>query len=268
MNPNKLGLGDIVWWSLPEDINVSRTNWLPNYPDFPLPPEPLGDPLRRALYGLEAPRGTKRLVRPLKQKDHWAIVIETPKEDDLDYRTEFTVRLNHDLLDFRKQTGDPSWAPILYENYIKELERVTPGAIADLVLRKVRGACLAIQARKTGGVYFVPKDKEQELNKIVNLVEALGGRLYRFPVDDVGRHRDDLIHLIVEDLKSAVDAVHTNLNARHTTDAITEGTQALDRVRFYREALNIVTKEAVKYEKELNQILVTALTKKNKKEAK
>ncbi len=265
MVPGKLGLGSIVWWSLLDDIAVKRSEWASQFPNFPMLTEPLGDPLRRALYALQAPAGSKRLVRPLRQKDHWAIVIETPTTDDLDYKTEFTVKLEADAIQFVKSSGNTSWEFMLQQNYLEELDRVTSNAIADLILIHVRGQCLAVQARKTGGVYFVPADKDIELGNITVLVEALGGRLYNFPVDGREKHRDDLLHLIVEDLKNARDNVQMNLAARHKNDAVREGKLALDRVRFYREALGIITEEAGGIEKQINKMMVDALTKKTKK---
>jgi hypothetical protein len=265
MVPNKLGLGSIIWWSLPDDIGIKRSEWAPRFPDYPMSAEPLGDPLRRALYALQAPAGSKRLVRPLRQKDHWAVVIETPSTDDLSYKTEFTVKLEADAIQFVKSSGNTSWEFMLQQNYLDEIDRVTSNAVADLILNHVRGQCLAVQARKTGGVYFVPADKDLELGGITLLVEALGGRLFNFPVDDREKHRDDLLHLIVEDLKNARDNVEMNLAARLKNDAIKEGKLAIDRVRFYRDGLGILTEEAGKIEKQINKMMVDALTKKEKK---
>ena len=265
----KLGLGAIIWWSLPGDIDTNKVDWPTRFPDFPLPQEPLGDPLRRALFALEAPVGSKRLVRPLKVKDHWAVVIETPTEDDLTYSTEFTVKLTPFGLEFvKKSLNSDSWAYMLEQNYNQELQRVTSAAVADLILNYVRATCLAVQARKTGGVYFVPADRGLNLEKIVQLVEGLYGRLYYFPVEDEKRHRDDLLNLIVEDLKAAKANVEMNIAARHKGDAVKEGKLALDRVRFYAQALGLVTNEAATIEKEINDMLVIAMTKKEKKEVK
>lgn len=266
MAPTELqGLGEIVWWSLPEQISTTRADWNTTYPNFIIPNEPSGDPLRRALFAIVAPKGSRRLIRPLQTRNHWGVVIETPtQDDDLEYSTEFTVKAEGGTLAFIKYSSDPKWAVDLEYNYRIEVNRVTTGIVADLILSTVRGTCLAVQARKTGGVYFIPTDYKEKLDAVEELVTSLGGKLYRFPVNNDGKQRGNLLQMIVEDLKSAQESVKMNLDARHKTDGLNEGRLALNRISYYRQALGVLTEEAGEIEKTISQMLVDAVTKKEK----
>lgn len=269
MTPTKLDLGSMIWWSLPDRIPVSRRDWNSTFPSFSLPDEPLGDPLRRALFRIEAPKGSKRLPRPLPEKGKWAIVIETPRGDktDLDYRTEFTVETSRTGLLWHKYPVTreaEGLAAQLDEAYEVELNNVTPGAVADLILWEVRANCLAATARKTGGVYFVPLAFEERLDNVEQLVTELGGTFVRIQMSDIARHRDHLIGFVIDDLKSAVESARSNIEARHKGDALIEAKQALDRVRFYSAGLGLAAERAQELETELNDLMVEAATKKTK----
>ncbi len=267
MTPNELGLGDIVWWSLPDEINITRQEWNTNYPDFYIGQEAVGDPLRRALYSIPAPAGSRRLVRPLKTRGYWGVVFETPMDNDLVYHTEFTVRpLPGGTLEIIKADYGNTWAAELQDAYNKEYNRITTTAVAEIILRAVRGSCLATQARKTGGVYFVPRTFQDELTKVEEMVNSLDGRLFRFPVNDTQTQRDNVLHLITEDLKGSIDLVKAMIDSRHKTDALMESKQALDRVRFYRDALGLMTDKAAAIESEITELITEAMTKNNKSE--
>ncbi len=265
MTPHELGLGDIVWWSLPDEINLTRDEWNNKYPDFNLGQEALGDPLRRALFTIPAPKGARRLVRPLKTRGHWGIVFETPMENDLVYHTEFTVKPHiGGALEIIKAEYGNQWISPLQEAYNKEYSAVTTTAAAEIILRAVRGSCLATQARKTGGVYFVPATFQDSLTKVEELVNDLGGRLYRFPVDNTKGQRENILHLITEDLKGSIELVRSQIDSRHKNDAIAESKAALDRVRFYRDALGMMADKANLIEAEIEGLIKAAMTKKEK----
>lgn len=268
MVPMKLGLGYIVWWSLPDKISVMRSEWPERFgKDFGIPMEPLGDVLRRALYAIKAPEGSKRLIRPLQAHDEWGLVIESYSDGESPLVYDFKLSVKLSPVGLEIALGDQQQREFIQElktNYEVELERVTPGCVADIVLRGVRGNCLAVQARKTGGVYFVTADYHNSIQRIANFVLALGGNMYWFPINETPQAKKDLLKLVVEDLKNSIEIARANIAARHKTDAVSEGTAALDRVRYYREALGMAAGQAKKIEKELNRLLVEALTKKEK----
>lgn len=273
MTPRKsLGMGSIIWWSLPEDIPVKRSAWgqFEPDPDFAVPAEAAGDILRRALYRIPAPSGARRLVRPLPHKGDWALVIETPRPDDLSYSTSFTVALNpalgaQDQFAYIREPDDPDMAHNLELSYQAEAERIAPGAVADLVLGVVRGQCLAVAARKSGGVYFVPQERYADLDRVSKLVERLGGALFRFPVHDTEQTRDSLLRMVIQDLRTSAETVRGNLEARHKADAVMEARNALDRLAYYKDALSLAAEQAAALTSDLNDLLVEALTDKRKK---
>ncbi len=267
MTPNELGLGEIVWWSLPDEISITRQEWNLKYPEFNIGYEAVGDPLRRALFTIPAPTGSRRLVRPLKTRGFWAVVFETPLDNDLTYYTEFTVKpLPGGTLQIIKADYGNQWAAPLQDAYTKEYNRITTTAVAEIILRSVRGSCLATQARKTGGVYFVPATFQDKLTCVEALVTELGGRLFRFPVDNTQGQRENVLHLITEDLKGSIELVKSQIESRHKNDAILESKQALDRVRFYRDALGMMADKANMIEAEISELIKTAMTKKNNQE--
>lgn len=269
MVPMNLGVGSVVWWSLPNKIGTRRLYWNSEHPDFPLSDEPAGDVLRRACYSLEAPQGTKRLVRPLKSRGEWAVVIETPDSTtDLDYRVEFTVRAEKDRLvwvRYPTTTAGNGLMARLDEAYQTELETISPGQVADLILNYIRGTCLACQTRKTGGVYFVPAGMAAQLDKVDELISQLGGRLCRMEIADDQRSREDALEFVIGDLHTAVDNVKAFFASRHRNDALSEAGRALDRVRFYGQALGLAEQEATRITAEIEEAIKENLKQPKKK---
>jgi hypothetical protein len=255
----KLGLGDMVWWNLPDSIKYTKAEWAHRYPQFPLPNDPLGHCLRRALFSINAPKRAKRLIRPLRERDRWGLVIETPGLDDLIYRVEMIVRLDPLGLSFVRHPDNLDYADQLQRNFTAELQRVTPAKVADLVLSHVRGRCLAVTSRKNGGVYFVPTDKADSLDEIEALVDDLGGSLVRIPVLDNTRAKTDLIKLVVEDLKGSIETARNSLSARHKADALQEATQALDRMKYYHDALELAADYAKSTSQQLNDLIAESM---------
>jgi len=269
LKAHKLGLGHVTWWSLPDQISLDRSQWAARYPNFPLEPEPYADALKRALFSIQPPKdGTrmKRLVRPLKAKDRWALVFEVPGEDNLRYHVEMAVEL-HDayLAVVRYPTQYASLARDVEDAYQAERYRVTSNAVANMILRHIRGECLAVVARKTGGVYFIPQMFEDRLEAVQALVEQLGGTMMAFRVDDDERGRKGLVTLIIEDLKGAVEAARANIEARHKNDALLMAKQALDRVNFYRDGMMLATEHAEILKTELEQLIVDSALKNGEK---
>lgn len=266
MNPSDIGIGDIVWWSIPDEINCRRSDWNKTYPDLPLPSESAGDPLRRALYSIKAPKGTRRLIRPLKTNGDWAIVIETPDIGDLNYVVDMIVKIDRGSLYFIKTTSYSDWAFELGKAYEHEVEAIQSAALADAVLLEIRGHCLAVQARKTGGVYFVPAMYRDRIDKIADVLKDIGGQLFTYHVGMDEHSRDQVLSHVVDDMKSTVDVVKNRIENRHKTEAVTEAKQALDRIRYYKDAFELLTGESSKIEKQINDLIVEALTKKEKTE--
>jgi len=263
VNTRNMGIGNIVWWSIPDEISVKRSEWAARFPELPLLGESAGDPLRRALFAIKAPAGTRRLIRPLRQLGQWAIVIETPETANLHYTVDMIVAIENGKLVIIKTTSYSEWMYELGANYERELDKVHNGALADAVLNEVRGRCLAVTARKTGGVYFVPSIYADKIDKITNVLQAIGGNLYSYAVGADEHSRQQVLTHIVDDMKTSVDTVTGLIEGRHKTDAVNEGKQALDRIRYYRDAFNLLTDESNKIEAQLNDLIVKALTKKD-----
>ncbi len=257
--PANIRGGEIVYWNLPkEEIQESRQQWPLKFPRFKLPEESLGDPLKRALFAIKAPKGTKRLIRPLGERHHWAVVIETPFHDELDYRIEMVVSAKANKLDILKGISS-DYANDLAMNYIKEVDRVTNGQVADMLLKFVRGECLAMEMRKNGAVYYVPPTERGKLLEAAEMVKQLGGTLGHFRIAEDDDNQKSILDMLVDDLANAAEAARVNIENRHRADAMYEVRQALDRLAFYKIALGDITTQAGELETELRGLMAQAI---------
>jgi hypothetical protein len=252
-------LGFVAWWNTPENYQGKRSDWLAKMPAELTPdPEPLSEPLKRALATLDVPPGVRKLIRPLRGQDAWAVVLETAEKDDLKYHVDIAVRATHTgLVTIKADTNGAKLVDILNDRFMSEIDHLTTGAIAEIILRNVRTYCKGICARRAGGVYFVHQVYAPQLERLKQVLTDNGGDMTVIDVSE--KAKPDVLKMVIDDVKAAAGAVQMAIDARHKTDAIVEGKAAMDRLDFFEMALGELSSEAARLKGEINAKLLEIL---------
>jgi len=176
------GAGAVVWWTLSGHVEVEgfKAAWAAQGLDEALLPDlpSAATALRRAVYALKGP---STLVRSLdKSTSKWAIVEESRVDKaivalggtvtgPLKYDVECVVSRNEDdTLSFEPATEFTDTHPLVmqvrgaYEQAKGQHDHADIGSWLSRLVRKVD----AVPLRERGGVYFVPRDQVETLNKM------------------------------------------------------------------------------------------------------
>lgn len=167
--------GIIIWWELRSTINYAELHetWVLEGLDPTHLPSPVSIQAaltRAAKAEMETPR---HLVRPLKRKGHWELLLEEVRGEDEDDTT-LTRRsiVQGYVRKYDNVPGegtpvirilDPELGPEARERILARLplhrEVLVPGDVSEWLTRLVsRPEYRAISLRSRGGFYFIPQD--------------------------------------------------------------------------------------------------------------
>lgn len=163
--------GAIVWWRLQGDTELQelaeawdREDLDPDH--LPRPPTP-----RRALArAVRSQQGPRRLARPLGGHRGWALVDESPGDEDLEYRTLLTARLDGLVLSVRGSVDVVARETVssAYAHYTSVLTTRDVSQWLSALIQQVS----AVSLRGTGGIYFVPRDQLDEWRRAAGALRA------------------------------------------------------------------------------------------------
>jgi hypothetical protein len=174
--------GAVVWWELSGPIDRAKleTEWTQSGLDSTLlPPEVSPEvALHRAVHDV---RQRGQLVRRLPDRSGWALVDESAVGDtDLAWQTAFKVRLNplgHLLVEPAGHHMEAS-AAAAFDRFATEVK--TTDTSTWLVRLAVHVG--AVQLRRGGGVYFVPRTTLPTWRSIVGAIERSSAHaMWRVP---------------------------------------------------------------------------------------
>ncbi len=175
--------GAIVWWRLSGQLPIDRLRdaWEDAGLDPSLlPKQPTStESLARTMREHQSARV---LARPLGGRKGWALVQETPAEDDLAYDTLCTAKaINGDNVAVSGDAPDELVHKIRdsYEHYRNTL---TTTDISTWISAKLIGQVKAIKLRETGGIYFVPRDHMEIFRQWVGTLRSVSDHVvYEVP---------------------------------------------------------------------------------------
>jgi len=188
-------LGDVVWWMLSgADVqrSVLETKWLaagldPKYMPQPQTPEKA---LRLAVRAASTNLGSQRqgtLVRPTVDSDN-ALIFAVVQEGHDASGNYFSTQKALVMLDLTKDSGgvpantvttdNPSddTASLILKEYHRYADTHTSRDIMGMIVKVLKDTN-AVTLRETGGIYWVPRTKSDEVRKLQNAVEQLGNSL-------------------------------------------------------------------------------------------
>lgn len=232
--------GATVWWRLSGD--VKRTDladgleqaglpegWLPEMPS----PEVC---LRRAV---AEQRQSRRLVRPLKGHG-WAVVEETADENDVEYETQRTVRLD--------MVGHVAFSPPMLDDlenevcdaYERYLYTLTKSDISTWLVNQVEHSLDSVSLRERGGIYFIPHSQMDRWRQLVHAVTLhTENRLWTLPT----LHCDDAVNAVLDAVVTEAEAAIDEMTNELLSGAL--GQRALET---REEACGAMARKIRRYE--------------------
>jgi hypothetical protein len=200
----------------------------------------------------------RRIVRPV-QEGTFALLAEArtgDEENPLDHETVVVVRLSGDSeLEFK---GNREVAEQINEAFTNERENLGVTEFSMWLTTMVAGRCNGVPLRPRGGVYFVPADRIEVLEKISKVVEDVSShKVYSIQalksedaveavIDAVNRETEEAINAIVEEA-GAGELVQTTKNRTVRSVRIREERLkvAADKLESYERLLGVKS-EAVR----------------------
>ncbi len=205
--------GSIVWWRLSGDTNMEDLEqvWGAAGLDPALLPKKVtpAEALARAMRGKQRQR---TLARPLSGRRGWALVAETPHDEDLEYKTLCTGRVEKNGTLHLNHGADGVIRDEIRVAYEEALDTLTATDVSLWVSQRLVGRVKAVKLRDTGGIYFIPRG---EMATFRGWMGALGEisdhQIFEVPalrseeaveaiLDAVTREADQEIGTIEEDL--------------------------------------------------------------------
>lgn len=230
---NKDTAGAVVWWRLREhtDFDKLKAAWLAagHLPQL-LPPRTTDlAALKRALGEFSKER---QLVRPLQDKDGYALVSETALGDDLHYEVISAVRVLADgtLSQSTKLRG-------LERSYLQHRSEINSAKIGSWLADLVRH-CHAVALRWTGGIYFIPREHMAQFRAWADTFgEATDNTVYEMPALKCDEAVEAILDAVtreageeMESLQAEIDGGELGAAALHNRekqcDALREKLQA------------------------------------------
>lgn len=204
--------GAIVWWRLSGEVNVDTLQkaWLDAnlggelLPEPPTPHTALG----RAMRELAERR---RLVRSLKGHKGWGVVDETATDTTLDYQLQIKASIEDGKLKV-----EPSGHTLADEVKLKYATYSSTYTVTDTsaLLSAVVKSLHAVPLRDTGGVYFVPRNKTDELRRVVTVLKSVSDhRVFEVPA----LKSDEAVEAILAALISEADKETSEMETEFDT---------------------------------------------------
>jgi len=184
------------------------------------------------------------------------IVIEvvTPSNKRLDYFQTIDVEFNKETshINFRTHKWDPIAQQIA--NDIKTQFEIWKGHLNSYAVREwVRSAVIGMKAthvKPTGGIYFVSKEHEAELEELEGLVSKLGSSSVHFlPLVDTGKQREMLKAAFesesigeIDELLAEIAAITSDPNKKITEKAYNQLMDRFDHLGDKLDDYNLILK--------------------------
>jgi hypothetical protein len=202
-------------------------------------------------------RGNERFYRRLNDRAdnvHFAVILpEDIAAEDLQYDVDFKKEL---MVKLSKKTGSVEYdhpqsllVPMLNEAYKETKKYLDAGQFRTLILRIIRENCRGVSVRKRGGLYYVPKDRFSDLEKLREIFTLFSdyAQMFEFPIRDDEESKTALETAIHDDIFGDLEAVITELKegvsgGKSLTDTVLKNRKEtvgdlLDKVKFYEEDL-------------------------------
>lgn len=180
--------GAISYWRLSGDVDLDklRAAWIAAGLDpAVLPARPSQETaLHRAVQTLAAKR---RLVRPLGNRNEWAIVDETVIDTTISHNVIAHVRYVKDSAEQVQINvqgagyDEENLAPKIRAEYLAQRGRLAATDVSGWLIRQA-AKLQAVTLRDLGGIYFIPRGGVDYWRKVADVVEAVSShRVFKIP---------------------------------------------------------------------------------------
>ena len=194
-------------------------------------------------------RSKRILVRKLRDQDaltQFAFVIETvPAQADVDPLYETIGRMTLDNKNGAEQVSELGSANMAeFEPLAKQIRKTyeqlrssyDEDDIRRMVLRAVNGKMLGVGIRSNGGIYFTPRDSDEELSKLTAFVNGLGGSslFYRLGIVDAENARESIAASLADEVRTEMGQELTKMQNKKDDGVDVKSTtltKRLNRVR-------------------------------------
>lgn len=235
-----IGCGAIMYWTLTGDVKHSDLKAaLVGAGLGHLCPKQVTEEqaLKRAL---DEVKDKRVLIRNLKGKGRWAVVLETVDGDALRYAELFRATVVGDTLNLTRRdfpTGDSEAAKVMQTSvriaYEHAMTVLAQRDISGWLSKQVVPALDAVALRDSGGVYFVPKDKVALMDKIAGVL-GTEQTIYRIPAMNAATAADAVLAAIETESTTAITEIETWL---------ADNTERQERSIKAREGIMVEVKE-------------------------
>ncbi len=240
--------GAVVFWTAAEFTDRARLDAgfrALGLEKFVPEPRPEAGILRDALEDVFG--GSRILVRPLADRDGFAVVQEDRGQADNAYATVLVARVagtNPVRFDFQPQA---SCVGLVEESYHRHAERI-PAAQLSASLVKVVESLGGTRLRPTGAVYWVPGPRLDEWQAVARAVEAAADRKpsavyllrHRFDGESVRAVRDAVVAEVRGEARRIRDEVESGeLGPRALETRQAQSRELREKVSLYEDLLNV-----------------------------
>ena len=233
VTPGSKLLGEVLAWSCP-GAAVRHAELIAALSEAGLDPAVARELAPRHAFARACQRLSDRRIIRRVAEDTGSITFQFTAESRAGDRFEYTLET---LLRLDKQTGSvtcdlPGLATLAQEELDRCLDARTGSDITRLVQRLFDRHADLFPIRPQGGVYFVPRDHVDFVDRVEKFVSRVGGHLSRFPVPAGTPHGDRSVKEAVASGLADLIAEHRAAVAGFDADTRPDTLQrAADRVR-------------------------------------